>query len=667
MSNPNPRGNRFADLETLPVRFTLDGEPFRGFDPERFKLVETQTTTEGEKVKTVSTLDAGGNLSITVETARYPNYGAHEWAVWFRNTGNGNTPVIGDLKSADLFFEGENPVLRGILGDHQNQYRPYAHNLLDGPVDHLSTTGKPTHIYFPYYNLEHGGGGTLLAIGWGGTWEANFSAVENNRARLTATATNGLRTYLKPGESIRTARVVAIPYAGRDEDLATNLWRRWFVNCNMPRANAAGDPVKPFRTIFLAVDTGLPNSDGSISERHFTWRPSLEKMLAENIRADFRWLDAGWYFDPWGKTVETDWWGTIGSWELDTVKWPGGSLRESTDFARQHGMKTLAWFEPERVTHVDGLVANHGYKCEWALRDGNLVVNNIGNPECLDWTAGRIIAMMEKHGVDMYREDNNCYPGECWAKAALAEGADRAGIVENKAVAAHYELWDRVLAHCAKTGGATFADSCASGGGRNDLESMRRGVPLLRSDSDRTTTSLRLSMTTSFNKWIPFCGASTLEQAGQLDLDGKRDPYITRASLNPVFNLAAQWTQNPATDFELIRAGLREWDSVKEFLLKDFYVLTEWRPEADRSGWTGFMYFDPETEKGALFAFRMEECAEPERALSLRMLDPAAEYELRDADTGAAVRRAGSELVAGHVFRHAAPRTASLVFVSRVK
>ena len=46
----------------------------------------------------------------------------------------------------------------------------------------------------------------------------------------------------------------------------------------------------------------------------------------------------------------------------------------------------------------------------------------------------------------------------------------------------------------------TYVDSCASGGGRNDLESMRRGVPFLRSDSDRTTAAIRLAMTSSFSK-----------------------------------------------------------------------------------------------------------------------------------------------------------------------
>ncbi|MCL1793865.1 MAG: alpha-galactosidase [Oscillospiraceae bacterium] len=668
--NPTARKTYDAYLENLgalPVSFSYGGKTYRGFDPAIFEQTKKTTAASGEKEETAFLLKADENLTISVITAYYENYGAYEWTVHFENTGKSNTGTISGLKSADMVFFGENPVLRGILGDHQNQYRPYEIKLSEGGVNHKSEIGKPTHVYFPYYNLEHGGGGTLIALGWGGTWEADFALDSGGGTRFSGIGTNGLCTYLKPGERIRTALVLVIPYAKRDERYATNLWRSWYINCNMPRLNANGDPIQPFSTTCISGDTGLPNSDGSISERHFTWRPSLEKMLGENIKPDYRWFDAGWYFDPYGKTVESDWWGTVGTWELDSVKWPNGTFRESTDYARAHGMKTLVWFEPERVTHTDGLAENYGYKKEWAMPDGNNVIsNNIGDAECLEWTAGRIISMMDKNGVEMYREDNNCYPAKCWAEADSAEGENRAGITENKAVAGHYKLWDMIIDYCGKNGKDTFVDSCASGGGRNDLESMRRGIPLLRSDSDRTTTSLRLSMTTSFQKWIPCCGAASVEQNEQLAADGKRDAYIFRASYTPAFHLSAQWVQDPGTDFDMLRFGMNEWNSVKKFLLKDFYVLTKWKPESDKTGWTSYMYYDPETQEGALFAFRMEECETRSLTLKLFMLDAKSSYELRDADKGIIGRFSGDELAGGYTLAHENPRSASLVFITRI-
>ena len=188
-----------------------------------------------------------------------------------------------------------------------------------------------------------------------------FVPMTGKGTRVLLRTTNYLQTVLMPGEEIRTGLIVRLPYKGRDADNATNLWREWWIKYNMPHADAAGSPVTPFTTCCFANDTGLPNSDGSISERSTTWRRTLEKLIAEDIVPDFRWLDAGWYSDPAGNTVESDWFGTVGAWEVDPVKWPGKSLRESNEACHNAGMKVLTWFEPERVTDIPNLVKNYGY------------------------------------------------------------------------------------------------------------------------------------------------------------------------------------------------------------------------------------------------------------------------------------------------------------------
>lgn len=653
-----------TDLSRLPVSFGYGSTEHRGLGG--LPVIDRHRTTSEGKVADRLTLSVDDNLQVVVDLAFYDSHGAYEWTVWFENVGSASTDVIHSLWAADMTFEGERPVVKGILGDHENFYRPYEHDLTEGPRTFTSVNGRPTHIQFPYFNLEHGDGGALLALGWGGTWEAQLTLEADGLTRFRGTGTRGLRTYLEPGERIRTALVAVLPYGVRDEDHATNLWRSWYLTHNLPKKNAAGEALRPFSTTWLAGDTGLPNSDGSISEQHFTWRPSLEKMLSEGIEVDYRWVDAGWYLDPQGRTVESDWWGTIGSWELDRNKWPGTSFRESVDFAHEHAMGTLLWFEPERVTDVEGLVANHGYRTEWALPGPRAINNDLGNDECLQWTLDRIVSVMDENDVDMYREDNNSDPIAAWSSADAAEGPDRVGISENKSVVGHYRLWDGILDYCARTGKDTFVDSCASGGGRNDLESMRRGVPLLRSDYDRTSTALRLSMTTSFNRWIPFNGASTTEQVGQLDPDGKRDPYIFRASYNPIFNINAQWTQDPATDFDMLRWGMEEWHGIKDLLLADFYPLTPWRSQEQNDGWTSYLYLDEARGQGALLAFRMENAEDDALTVGLRMLDPVGEYSLTDADDGTTVQASGADLIEGFTITRAQPRSAALFHLRRV-
>jgi alpha-galactosidase len=190
---------------------------------------------------------------------------------------------------------------------------------------------------------------------------------------------------------------------------------------------------------------------------------------------------------------------------MDPVKWPGRTFRESTDFARAHGIRTLLWFEPERVTDPESLANNFGYDPAWAIQfDTSRSIANNTQPGLPGLATDRICTALRENKVEMYREDNNSDPGDLWRWLDTQEGEGRSGITECKFVAAHYRMWDDIIACTLDYGGCGFVDSCASGGGRNDLESLRRGIPMLRSDSDRTTTALRLSMTCSFNKWIPF-------------------------------------------------------------------------------------------------------------------------------------------------------------------
>lgn len=626
------------NLGLLPFCFTYAGKKYKGFSSEYFCLKD-RTVDRVEDKETQKIVLAFSELEITVILTHYYSHGVTEWTVWFANDSENDSEILEDLH-VEVELVGKYPTLEGIMGDHVNQYRPYSYDLTGQTVEFSSDSGRATHINFPYFDLAHGDGGTMLAIGWAGTWRAHFES-DGERTTYIAGAVNGLRTYLKKGERIRTALFVFAPYSERNRHYATNFWRDWFVRCNLPRADREGNEMKPFSTCCLCNDTGLPNSDGSISERYDTWRPSLEKMIEEDVKVDFRWFDAGWYIRPDLTSAQPyvpnyEWWDSVGTWELDPAKWPGKTFLESTDFAREHGMKTLVWFEPERVTDPENLAKNFGYNLDWAIRvEGERTVsNNIGDPACLDWTVERICKMLRENKVEMYREDNNCNAAALWQHLDGKEGDGRQGITECKFIAAHYEMWDRIIECTLSYGGCGFVDSCASGGGRNDLESMRRGIPLLRSDSDRTSTALRLSMTWGFNRWIPFCGANTKEKLSQLALTGQSDPYVWRASYLAALNVDSQFVQDPDQDFGVLRFGLQEWKLVSPYLLKDFYPLTPWHSEQDKFDFTAFCYYDREAEKGVILAFRQENCGRELLNVTLPFAEADAKYKLTDADTG---------------------------------
>ncbi len=648
--------NEFISLyenpDSFPVSFTYAGMRHSGFSDFPLKEKNFTDTNDGKKFALVFSLDE--NLICKAIGKYCAGFGQYEYTIYFENTGDKPSAVLSDIYCLDRSFDGANGVLRGNLGDHANQYRAYCTELDKESVHFLSTTGRATHIVFPYFDLVHGDGGSLIALGWAGTWESDFVS-NGDSVSVKAKSCVNFEASILPDECVRSALVVILPYSGRDEFNATNLWREWFMKYNLPKANKNGDKIEPFTTLCWAGDTGLPNSDGSISERHFTWRRTFDKMVKEKIYPDFRWFDAGWYSDPAKNTVESDWWGTVGSWELDPEKWPNGSFRESVDACHSVGVRTFVWFEPERVTHVDDLVKNYGYNPEWGINidphlSNPVITNNIGDDECLMWTFERIRKMLEENDVDLYREDNNSDPARAWVILDNREEArhslPRQGISENKLICGHYKLWDMILEFLGNRGKCTFLDSCASGGGRNDIESLRRSIPFLRSDSDRTTSSLRLSMSASFNKWIPICGASTKETREQLE--GSKNPiesaYVNRASFLPIMNIGVPLYMAKELNYEGFHKNVDEWKDISHLLTKDFYVLTPWHHESERSSWTVFAYDDPEIGESIILAFRMEDCPDESYTFALPFAESSKEYVLTNVDTAESEALSGESL-----------------------
>lgn len=627
-----------ANPASIPVAFVYSGQEHIGLDGLELLAKDLRSTPAGRAMTARFRLD--GNVEICAEAALNGEFGETEYTVWFENKGTTPSAVLTGLRSIVTSFPGASPELRGCLGDHENRYADYDTPLRDTTVRFVSSSGRATHVVFPYFDLVHGEGGTLLALGWAGTWQAEFQA-DGTQTRWTASNCNNFNSVLLPGEKVRTALVVLLPYRGRDRDEASNLWREWFLKYNLPKADAEGHDIRPFSTACFATDTGLPNSDGSISERFYTWKRTLERLVYEDVVPDFRWFDAGWYFDARGHTVPEDWFGTVGTWELDTLKWPGKTFLESNEACHKAGMKVLTWFEPESVCDVEDLQANYGYNPAWADHyRRNRYTSNLGIRECLEWTLGRITKMMGENGVDLFREDNNSNPVKAWgafdARTAQTTGLPRTGITENLAIQGHYELWDRIIAFCAAHGKCTFIDNCASGGGRNDIESLRRSLPFMRSDYDRTTTGLRLSMSWSYCRWVPFHGANTKESENELDpgIAGGSTFYITRASWLPVYNLSEQFTHDEQLDYDRVRATFGEWKKYRHLLVQDFHPLTPWHGPEDTSGWTAFVWHNRRSGEAVLEAFRQETCPEADFTARMPFLQPGKTYTLTNEDTG---------------------------------
>jgi alpha-galactosidase len=203
------------------------------------------------------------------------------------------------------------------------------------------------------------------------------------------------------------------------------------------------------------------------------------------------------------------------------------------------------------------------------------------------------------------------------------DSPDRRGITEIKHVMGYLAFWDELR----RRHPGLLIDSCASGGRRNDLETLRRAVPLLRSDYQfgREATMPNQGHTYGIASWIPYYGSGCYFN----------DQYSARSYIMPCSGYAG-------TDAETKRA-YDECRKVAPYMLGDYYPLT---PYSLKTGdWIAWQFDRPELRGGVVQAFRRDENAVPTQVLRLRGLVPSAKYEVTDLDAGVAQLRTGKDLM----------------------
>jgi alpha-galactosidase len=434
-----------------------------------------------------------------------------------------------------------------------------------------------------------------VVVGWPGQGAAEFARDSTTGLRVTA---GQEKTHLKlrPGEEIRTPLMVLQFWRG-DWIRAQNLWRRWMLAHNLPRPGGRLPPVQ--MAACSSHQFGEMINANTDSQKLF-----VDRYLEERLPLDYWWMDAGWYpcDGSWPKT---------GTWEVDTNRFPGG-LRPISDHARAKGVKTIVWFEPERVHRGTWLAENHP---GWILggKEGGLL--DLGNREALQWLTDHVDQLLTREGIDLYRQDFNMDPLAHWQQHDTAE---RQGITENHHVTGYLAYWDELR----RRHPDLLIDSCASGGRRNDLETLRRAVPLLRSDYIMEPVGNQ-GHTYGLSFWVPFQGTGTGS--------GALSPYLLRSTLVTSFTACFD-VRRKDLDYDMIRRVLGQWRRYAECYFGDYYPLTPY--SLDPALWIGWQFDLPGKGEGLVQAFRRHASVYEAARFRLSGLDPAARYEVTNLDSG---------------------------------
>jgi alpha-galactosidase len=518
-------------------------------------------------------------------------------------------------------------VLHGNKGDccAAENYQPYRQLLGPGDARRFGPAGgRPTNgpNGWPYYNVQMPGGGLLLAVGWPGQWATAFVRDGKNGLRIVA-GQELTHLSLRPGEEIRTPLAALLFWQGTDTIRAQNLWRRWFTAHSMPRRN--GKPPEPFLT--------AAGNMGDVSGGESWYRNRIQTVNQAGLDWNLCWIDAGWY-PCHGKWEET------GTWEIDRARYPNG-FRQVSDSLHAQGRRLTVWFEPERVRDPKSWLATH--HPGWLLgfgtptgHDGSVSAYwpqgwdkllNLGDPSARAWATDHFDRMIKSQGIDIYRQDFNIEPLPYWRRN---DPSDRQGITENFYVQGYLAYLDSLLAR----NPTIWSDVSASGGRRNDLETLRRALPLRRSDYEAPNgvPEAMQAQTYGLSSWLPYYGV-----LGQtFPLYSARSTYLPAIVFPSDFDTSAKGLADVKKVFE-------EYHQVAPIMLGDYYPLTDYSLQLDQ--WIAWQFDRPEQGDGVVQIFRRNKCPEASKTFLLHGLDAAARYEITDFDAASRSEVSGAELI----------------------
>ncbi len=632
-----------ADLSTFPASFVYNGKQYKGFGSD-FTLTSSTTKKEGAKESTTTVLTHQDGFTVRIESALYVSYGAYEWTLWFENGTNANTAVFEDVNACNINIAGTNPHVKGLTGDQMTQYYPYEYNLLKSDLYFTMSTGRATEEWMPYFNLETDSGGALIAVGWPGNWEAEFSYSKKQTNVLARQ--KDLRTYLKSGESFRSPLMAVVRYGERDEDLAMNTWRDWMIDCNMPKQDGA--PVQPQITAGTNAYTNemVTATEDIVIE-------AMQTFAENGIKFDYWWMDAGWYTDAANEAIGS--WMQTGTWEVDQTRFPT-KFKAVSDYAHSIGTKTILWFEPESIrVDINGLVENFGFKEEWATPVsmwGGSHLLDMANAECREWLLERVNTVLQDGGIGVYREDFNTRPTEAFVQY---DETDRVGLYENQYLCGHLDYWDAIL----ESNPGIVLDTCASGGNRNDLETLRRAVPMHVSDSAYGEYGAKQSMFYQLFKWIPFFGlpSATFTDLMTPNVYSMRNSYCASFNTFCYYNVDEQY-------YQAMYDCMKEHRTISKYLYADYYPITEYT--RSESSWMGWEFFDDEKQEGYVELFRQENCTQDTYLMKLKGLADDATYQVTDFDGVNTFTKTGRELKEGVTVTLSQARSAYVATIKKV-
>jgi alpha-galactosidase len=426
------------------------------------------------------------------------------------------------------------------------------------------------------------------------------------------------RFRLKPGERVRTPRIVLLRYGGARLIDGHHAFRRLMLAHYVPREGdqPAMPPVATntvaglwLRSSRTKQPLGLLNEAGELA--------AISR--AATLGCEAYWMDAYWFPQPWYQ-------GNIGNWYPRPDDFPHG-LRGLGDAAHQHGLKFVLWFAPLHV-NPGTLWAREYPQFVHGGGENRGGVWKLGDPAARESLVGWLSDRRRQWAFDVYREDfGTGLPPE--------EGDDRIGVAEMKHIDGFYEFWSELK----RRNPGLLIDNCSGGGRRIDIETARLAYCLWRSDFNDVGEGLKDQphwprmgradqvMVTGLSLYYPLHAGPVWDMR----------PYSFRSAMSPGIVI---YTDTESREFSaaLAQQGIAELKMLRPLFLGDLYPLLPLT--TSQADWYAYQLDRPDLGQGCVLVFRRPESPDAAREICLENLDPEARYAVS---------------ITGETYQHAEP------------
>ncbi len=405
-------------------------------------------------------------------------------------TNEGDTPVAVDrLWSAQWHFPlGGHYYFNHLNGRWLNEFQLLREPLIEGAKVVESRRLTTSHHHNPWFAVDRGtttedqGEVWFGALAWSGNWKLVAEVTEFASTRISL----GLNDWdfswrLDPGQSLSAPGSLA-GYTAQGFGEASRHFHDYVRETILPHGNT------PHKVLYNSWEATLFNVDEE-SQVHFA-------EIAAGMGVELFVMDDGWFHRRDSDHA------ALGDWWPDERKFPNG-LAPLIKRVNDLGMDFGLWIEPEMVSPDSELYRAHP---DWAIHyptrprtEGrHQLILNLGKPEVQDTLIALLDRLLSENNIAFIKWDMNrnvSEPG--WADAP---GDPREIWV--RYVQGVYRVWDTLRQRHPRV---TW-QSCSGGGGRADLEILRRADQIWVSDN--TNPASRLTIQAGFSHLFP---AATLE------------------------------------------------------------------------------------------------------------------------------------------------------------